>query len=65
MACRKHKFEARFDTKETGRAFNIEESWGWSPSDLRDFATLQQKIYVRDVCVKCGKTIERLEDLNE
>ena len=52
-----HKFEARYDL---------------SPADLSAFANfkardpsymepLRAKTYVRDVCTKCGKTIERVK----
>ena len=52
-----HKMEARYDL---------------GPADLSQFATFQArnvsymdalrtKTYVRDICVRCGKTIERIK----
>jgi hypothetical protein len=52
-----HKFEARYDL---------------SPADMSAFANfkardpsymepLRAKTYVRDICTKCGKTIERVK----
>ena len=51
-----HKFEPRYNERER----DIGESGKlryFGLSELRDFLTL--KIYERDVCVWCGKTIKK------
>jgi hypothetical protein len=51
----RHKFEARYDIgpPDLSRFVKIDRaSEGF-------FEALKPKTYVRDVCVKCGKTIER------
>ncbi len=48
-----HQFEARYDIKMPGPAITPE-------CVTAEVATaLKETIYVRDVCITCGKTIER------
>lgn len=48
-----HRFEARFDEE---RPIDIKaSSGGW----VNYSGALPKRIYVRDICVRCGKTIER------
>lgn len=51
-----HKFEGRYSEKPTGRA---EIGWGWVPSDIeRVLRACRIVTYERDVCVRCGATID-------
>lgn len=52
--CR-HKFEPRYDEVPNPRG--IHADGGITPSAYRTLIVL--KVYVRDVCVKCGRTVER------
>jgi hypothetical protein len=49
-----HKFEPRYSEEDRGIAVEVERG---TLKDLRDFATL--KVYVKDICTWCGKTIEK------
>ena len=49
--CR-HKFEGRWDETPTDCAMKQAIIQG-------EVYTLITRVYVRDICVKCGKTIER------
>lgn len=51
--CR-HKFEGRWD--EEPRSKWIEGAWGQHGFQKHGAS---KRIYIRDICVKCGKTIER------
>lgn len=49
----KHKFEARYDTRFP--------KWVDQISSMRnvDINDLKERVYVRDICVYCGKVIDR------
>ena len=49
-----HKFEARFDRKMPGPACMPE---GEITPELAE--AIKETVYVRDICVNCGKTEER------
>lgn len=49
-----HKFEPRYDLGPADLSAFVE--FKGTPSSLE---STRNKIYIRDVCVKCGKTIER------
>lgn len=52
-----HKFEARF---ETGPGTMKTEGFHGTPAAFeRMMEAMRGKIYVRDVCIRCGETIER------
>jgi len=53
---KKHKFEARYEELPNPH-FHYNKIRGVLPESLKKLITL--KHYVRDVCVKCGNTIER------
>lgn len=53
---RKHQFEARYD-KSAADLGGTKSLNGYGVADVLE--TLRTKTYVRDVCVNCGKTIER------
>lgn len=48
----RHQFEPRYDTTMPDDIEGFEGT-------LRAMESLKDKIYVRDVCVRCGQTIER------
>jgi hypothetical protein len=53
-----HKFEARYDlSPANASAFQTIQGMNVT----RFMETLRTKTYVRDVCTKCGKTIERVK----
>lgn len=53
-----HKFEARYDTKYRDYS-DLELNWV-SISDIKEILNSPKKqTYIYDVCVKCGKTINR------
>lgn len=47
------QFVARYDRKFQP---HVRKIWGWTSDEIE---ALKETIYVRDVCVRCGKTIER------
>jgi len=49
-----HKFEPRYDLGPADLSAFVE--FKGTPSALE---SMRKKTYIRDVCVKCGKTIER------
>lgn len=51
-----HKFEARYDL---GTA-DLSQFASFKARDPNYFEPFRSKTYVRDVCTKCGKTIERV-----
>ena len=52
-----HDFQPRYDK---GAAVIPDREWKANGVDLVEFMeTLRPKTYVRDICRKCGKTIER------
>lgn len=53
-SCPPHKFEARYDEKPSG--IELGEFKGNSDAVRK---LLFYNVYVRDICVKCGKVIER------
>jgi hypothetical protein len=52
-----HKFEGRYNEKPTGQKASIQSATPEGIMALRDFTIY--RVYVRDVCVRCGHTIER------
>ena len=54
---RGHKFEGRYDEKPTGQGGSFQGGPVEAIYALRELTIC--KIYVRDVCVRCGHTIER------
>jgi hypothetical protein len=50
-----HRFEARYD-EEPRDGLDVDLN-SFIADDIRTMTVLQR--YVRDVCVRCGKTIER------
>lgn len=50
-----HRFEARYDEVPTGYEPGL-FCWGFVDETR---SLMLRKVYVRDVCVRCGKTIER------
>lgn len=52
-----HKFEPRYDETPNPKLNSLKVDHG-PPEETRKLMIL--RIYVRDVCVGCGKTIERL-----
>ena len=52
-----HKFEARYTEQSRPSQFNFT---GGNMSELRSLLVLN--IYVRDVCIWCGKTIKKKEE---
>jgi hypothetical protein len=52
------QFEARYDTGGPGR-FQFEE--GSSAAAAEVIEAMKPKVYVRDVCVTCGRTVEKQE----
>jgi hypothetical protein len=53
-----HKFEARFDRHPVEMRLDSVETHGREGLDALEALTVQ-KIYVRDICIRCGQTIER------
>ena len=51
----KHKFKPRYDEVET--LINITHTKNISGEDLRNL--LIKKVYVKDICIKCGKEIKK------
>ncbi len=51
----KHKFKARYDEKEVD--FNITNIRGMNPDAMRKL--LIKKVYVKDICIICGKEVKR------
>ncbi len=49
-----HKFSGRYDRHPPESLDNFEGS-------SRGFEMLCKRVYVRDVCTRCGRTIERSE----
>ena len=55
--CR-HKFQARYDETENNTVSKLSaQTIYMHGSDLRDLVIVRR--YVRDICVKCGKVINR------
>jgi hypothetical protein len=52
---RAHQFEPRYDES----APDLTRFDSFKMADARALEFLRAKTYVRDVCVRCGKTIER------
>ena len=52
-----HKFEPRYDEKMNPNNLNISGMSVHSASEARKL--IYYKVYVHDICVKCGKTIKR------
>lgn len=50
------KWEGRYDTRFPP---NLESMKGGGASHIE---ALKERIYVRDICVRCGRTIERKND---
>lgn len=50
-----HVFEPRYDTKISDRVLKVTVG-----PDL-DLDKLKDRVYVKDICVGCGKTIQRSE----
>lgn len=53
-----HRFEARYDREPTAD-FRLDQIALAALDRVLDAAT--KRTYVRDVCVRCGKTIERTD----
>lgn len=54
------KFEPRYDTEPS--RLSIGESRGIDAEELEALAKQYQRVtYVQDVCVKCGKTADRIK----
>ena len=54
----RHKFEARYEEQECKSGVELSDcSFRPSLNDLRKLDILN--VYIRDVCVWCGETIER------
>lgn len=53
-----HKFEARYDEEPPKMDFSGGRSADWE----RLIRAMTKRTYVRDVCVRCGMTIERGEE---
>ena len=51
----KHNFKARYNEEPTG--ISIHHAKGFSPDGLRNL--LIRDVYVKDVCVWCGKEINK------
>jgi hypothetical protein len=52
-----HKFEARYDEHPIAGRIRVEEV-----TNMREFRDLMvTRTYVRDVCVYCGQTVERVK----
>ncbi len=56
------------------RGCQFEARYDLSPADLRQFGSFKgeldvsqfrQKTYVRDICVHCGRTVERISQTGE
>lgn len=54
------RFEGRYDTQPTRKIGGDELFWsgGWE-TQARLVQSQRKMTYVRDVCVRCGKTVER------
>ena len=52
-----HQFEARYDLSPA----DMSALANFKARDPRYMETLRSKTYVRDICTKCGKTIERVK----
>jgi hypothetical protein len=52
-----HKFEARYDLSPA----NLSQFAGEFKASEETIEKFRQKTYVRDICTKCGKTIERVK----
>ena len=50
----KHKFEPRYDEKPNTMHLETEHT---SPENFRKL--IYYKVYVKDVCIKCGKEIKK------
>jgi hypothetical protein len=50
----KHKYEARYDEVPNDRVTNVKGGFG---DEVR--SAIYYKVYVKDVCVKCGSEIKR------
>jgi hypothetical protein len=58
-----HKFEARYDLREPPAHSGLENMYFWSTVGEHEKPPqipMRVKTYVRDVCVRCGQTIERV-----
>lgn len=53
---RRHEFEPRYD-KSAANVAGFTKFHGYGVDEMLE--KLRTKTYVRDVCVHCGKTIER------
>ncbi len=52
-----HKFRPRYDVVPNIEILEGMSCRGWSPQDLQEL--ISKKTYIQDVCIKCGKIIER------
>lgn len=58
-----HNYQPRFD--KTPARFSIDGARGFSSGEIARMAEpFRQVTYVRDVCKRCGATIERAHDTN-
>jgi len=53
-----HKFEPRYEERPNAHIKSLWSPWA-SPQEFREL--VYYSVYIRDVCVWCGKTIEREE----
>ena len=51
------RFEPRYDFG--GLSGKIETVWGFDPFTVNTLNAMRPKTYVLDICVRCGRTIER------
>jgi len=60
---RGHKFEGRFSERPAGR---IKFDWGWDPYWMTEVMKEHRVVtYERDICVRCGVTVERESSASE
>lgn len=52
-----HKFEPRYDEKNRGGNINVQDYAGDSMENIRKMYII--RIYVKDICIWCGKEIKR------
>ena len=53
------KFEARYDVFEPSKALEDQLGRSWALSEKDKKALKVQNIYVQDVCVTCGRVVQR------
>jgi hypothetical protein len=53
------RFESRYDVFEPTVTLQKKLEAAWSITELDKEKLLMQKIYVQDVCIRCGRVIDR------